>query len=174
MAATSEPNPYLRTKVMTAGPAELRLMLFDGALKFAEQGRQGLTEKNYELAFTGISRCQQILAELIVSLDPKQAPELCERLSGLYTFMMTRLMAASHERDPAIVAEVITLLEYERETWIMLLEKLAAEVAAAGNMTQTPDQTPDQTPGHTLGQTPLPDGDATAPGLIGGRVSLQG
>ena len=135
MAAGTETNPYLKTKVMTAGPAELRLMLFDGALKFAEQGRVGLAEKDYEAAYNGISRCQEILAELINSLDPKHAPELCEKLSGLYAFMMTRLMTASTKRDPAIVQEVITLLEFERETWVMLLAKLAGEKASAGPVT---------------------------------------
>ncbi len=140
MVAGTDPNPYLKTKIMTAGPAELRLMLFDGALKFAEQGRQGLSRKDYEAAYHGISRCQEILAELMNSLDPKHAPELCEKLSGLYAFMMTRLMAASTERDPAIVQEVIKLLEFERETWLMLLEKLAGEKAAAGSMTNDPDQ----------------------------------
>lgn len=126
----SAPNPYLKTKVMTAGPAELRLMLFDGALKFAEQGRRGLADKDYEAAFVGISRCQHILAELLCTLDPTHAPDLCERLSGLYTFMITRLMAASHERDPAIVQEVVKLLAYERETWVMLLEQLDGEANA--------------------------------------------
>ena len=33
--SSTEPNPYLRTQVMTASPPELRLMLFDGALRFA-------------------------------------------------------------------------------------------------------------------------------------------
>ncbi len=140
MAAGTDPNPYLKTKVMTAGPAELRLMLFDGAVKFAEQGRQGLAGKDYEAAYNGISRCQEILAELMNSLDPQHAPELCQKLSGLYAFMMTRLMTASTERDPAIVQEVITLLEFERETWTMLLAKLAGEKAAAGSMTGAADQ----------------------------------
>ncbi len=135
MATGTEPNPYLKTKVMTAGPAELRLMLFDGAVKFAEQGRQGLAAKDYEAAYNGISRCQEILAELMNSLDPKHAPDLCRKLSGLYAFMMTRLMTASSERDPEIVKEVLSLLEFERETWIMLLAKLAAEKAAAEPMT---------------------------------------
>ena len=139
MTAGTEPNPYLKTKVMTAGPAELRLMLFDGALKFAEQGRQGLDGKDYEAAYNGISRCQEIIAELMNSLAPEHAPELCQKLSGLYAFMMTRLMNASTERDPAIVQEVITLLEYERQTWLLLLAKLADEKAAAGVPAQTGD-----------------------------------
>ncbi len=164
MTLTSEPNPYLKTKVMTAGPAELRLMLFDGALKFIEQGRQGLVDKDYEAAFNGISRCQQILAELMSSLVPKHAPDLCERLIGLYTFMITRLMVASHERDPAIVDEVIKLLQFERETWIMLIDKLAAQNAAAGNMARTPELGNEQAAGDA----------PAAPGLTGGRVSCQG
>ena len=150
---------------MTAGPAELRLMLFDGALKFIGQGRQGLADKDYEAAFTGISRCQQIITELISSLEPKHAPELCERLTGLYTFMITRLMAATHERDPAIVDEIIELLKFERETWVMLLDQLADENAAARKMTRTPELDPAQ---------PAEGDAAPVPGLIGGRVSLQG
>ncbi len=158
MSTGPEPNPYLKTKVMTADPGQLRLMLFDGALKFAEQGRQGLVARDYEAAFNGISRCQQILAELLNSLNPQQAPELCQKLAGLYTFMVTRLMTASHHRDPAIVEEVIKLLQYERETWIMLLDKLARE-------TDTP--APPAAP-------PAPGSANDASSLIGGKVSFHG
>jgi flagellar protein FliS len=128
-ARTAETNTkaYLRTKVLTAGPAELRLMLFDGALKFAEKGRQGLADRDYEAAYEGISRCQQIILELINGLRPVQDPQLCNRLSGLYTFLYRRLIDASRERSPAIIAEVIKLLEYERQTWALLMDKLADE-----------------------------------------------
>ncbi|MHC4775207.1 MAG: flagellar export chaperone FliS [Planctomycetota bacterium] len=141
---------YLRTKIMTAGPAELRLMLFDGALKFAEKGRAGLVESDFEAAYEGISRCQQILLELINGLRPDQDPALCERLSGLYTFLYTRLIDASRERSAEIVEEVIKLLEYERQTWSMLLEKLAEAT--------------------TGGEQGLPDG----PDQTGGSVSVEG
>jgi flagellar protein FliS len=123
---------YLRTKVMTAGPAELRLMLLDGALKFAERGRSGLADKDFEAAYEGVSRCQQIILELINALQPEQDRELCDRLSGLYTFLYRRLIDASRERSPQIVEEVIKLLEYERQTWVMLIEKMAAENSGPG------------------------------------------
>jgi len=126
-AAEANSRAYLRTKVMTAGPAELRLMLFDGALKFAEQGRRGLADKDYEAAYEGVSRCQQIILELINGLRPDQDPALCDRLTGLYTFLYRRLIDASRERSAKIVEEVIKLLEYERQTWVMLMEKVAEE-----------------------------------------------
>lgn len=167
MTAT-KPNAYLRTRVMTANPAELRLMLFDGAIKFAEQGREGLIEKDFEKAYNGVTRCQAILMELISSLQPEQDPDLCRKLSALYTFMYTRMMNASSERDPAIVDEVLNLLRYERETWSLLMEKLVAENAAASAM-QSPG------PGSSAGKTDQPSQPAEQAGnLIGGRVSLQG
>lgn len=123
--ATPSANPYLKTQVLTASPAELRQMLLDGALKFAKQASEGLEKHDYEVLYNGVTRCQAILMELINALDPKHEPDLCKKLSGLYTFMYTRLVDASTNRDAAILDEVIRLLEYERETWTMVLAKLA-------------------------------------------------
>lgn len=164
----SKPNAYLRTRVLTANPAELRLMLFDGAIKFAEQGREGLANKDFELAYTGITRCQAILMELISSLRPEQDPDLCRKLSALYTFMYTRLMSASSERSPAIVDEVLNLLRYERETWSLLMEKMVKENAAASSL----DGPPASPPAGKTGQASQPGKGAG--NLVGGRVSLQG
>ena len=122
MATTT--NPYLRTKVLTASPAELRLMLLEGALKFAEQGRDGLQRHDYEAAYNGISRAQSILMELINNLRPEHDEELCLRISSLYTWMYLQLVQALTERDPERVVPVLERLEYERETWSMAVEKL--------------------------------------------------
>jgi len=133
MASPTPPtNQYLRTKVLTAPPAELRLLLLNGALRYAHQGRDGLAKGDFEASYEGISRCQQCVMELLSALRPGLAPELCARLSGLYTFMFTRLMSASSERNPAIVDEVIGLLEYERETWVLAMEEMARSGAAGG------------------------------------------
>ncbi|MCA9290434.1 MAG: flagellar export chaperone FliS [Phycisphaerales bacterium] len=121
---TPDPNAYLRTKVMTASPAELRLMLLDGAVKFARQGRDGLAAKDFEAAYNGITKCQDIIMELINSLRPEFDPTLCEKLSALYVFLYNRLIDASSHRDPTIIDEVVTLLEYERETWTLLMDQL--------------------------------------------------
>jgi len=166
MKPTSPPqaNAYLRTKVLTASPAELRLMLFDGAIRFAEQGRQGLDEKNYELAYTGITRCQNILMELINGLRPEHDPDLCQKLSALYTFMYTRLVTASSDKNPTIVDEVLKLLRFERETWQMLLDQLTRENGASSAMSETPGAKP-----ATAG-----DRGGAKSQLVSGSVSLKG
>ncbi|MCW5775779.1 MAG: flagellar export chaperone FliS [Phycisphaeraceae bacterium] len=127
---TSDPSAaatYLRTRVMTARPEELRMMLLDGALRFARQGREGLARRDYEASFTGLSQCQDIVMELATSVRSDQDRALAERVRGLYLYLYQELVQASVERDMTRVDGVIRLLEYERETWAMLLAKLAAE-----------------------------------------------
>ena len=155
---------YLQTTVMTANPAELRLMLVDGAIRCAQQGRDGLQRDDQEAAFNGISRCQQIVLELINGLRPEHDPELCQRLSSLYTFIYMRLVSASTQRDPSIVDEALKLLQFERETWSMLLEQLAAENKAAANATDVP---------ANVAPT-LPPAHGSLSAIIGGTVSVRG
>lgn len=109
---------------MTASPAELRLLLLDGAIRFARQANDGLSGKNYEQAFTGFTKCQNIILELLSALDKSQAPDLCDKLAGLYTFMFNRLIQASSAKSTDMVQEVLKLLEYERETWVLAMAKL--------------------------------------------------
>ena len=123
-------NAYLKTKVMSATPEELRLMLLDGALRFARIGRDGIAEKDYEKSFENIIKAKDIVLELINILRPDVDPDLCGKLSSLYTFMYQRLTDANMEHDAAIVEEVIGLLEYERETWVLLMEKIKTERAS--------------------------------------------
>ena len=67
---TDTANVYLRTKVLTASPEQLRLMLLEGAVKYARQGRDGMATKNHEQAFVGLSRSRDIVVELMTSIRP--------------------------------------------------------------------------------------------------------
>jgi flagellar protein FliS len=131
-------SAYLRTRVFTASPEQLRLMLLDGALKFARQGRDGLSARDFEASYNGFSRCRNIVLELINSMRPEVDPDLCARLSGLYTFIYTQLIEASHAKNVEAVDKVIALIEYERDTWALLIDKLAAEKAGAPALHATP------------------------------------
>jgi flagellar protein FliS len=138
MQNTAGSQAYLRTKVMTASPAELRLMLLDGAIRFSEQAKRGYETKDFELSFEGTTKAQAILLELLNALRPDQAPELCERLNALYTFLYRTLVEASMSRDAAKVDEVIGLLRFERETWSMCIDELARENRSAAGMQELP------------------------------------
>jgi flagellar protein FliS len=129
--AANPANAYLRTRVLTASPEELRMLLLDGAIKFARQGRDGLAAKDYEASYNGISQSRNIVLELLTSVKPEHDPELAERVKALYTFLYVTMVEASMEKSVQKLDSVISLLEYERETWQMLMDQLAKERGTA-------------------------------------------
>ncbi len=132
-------NAYLRTRVLTASPEQLRLMLLEGAVRFAKAGREGLAQKNFEASYDGFTKCRNIIIELMNSMRPEVDPELCQRVTALYTFLYVHLTEASMEKDAAKADEVIELLDYEKQTWVLLMDKLAADkLGGAGGVTPTP------------------------------------
>lgn len=129
---------YLRSKVMSAPPEELRLMLLDGALRFAHQARHGLEAAEYEQCYLGFSQCRAVIMELMTSINDEAAPEVAGKVRSLYAFFFSELVAASHEKDIARLGRVIELLEFERETWALLIDKLAEERGTPGRRAEEP------------------------------------
>lgn len=123
-ALNSTANAYLRTQVMSASAEELRLMLIDGAIRFTTLGRDGLAAGNHEQSYSGFTQARAIVSELMTSMRSDVAPELCERVRSLYSFMYAELVSASLDRDAAKADRVLELLRYERETWVMLMDEL--------------------------------------------------
>jgi len=124
-------NQYLRTKVLTATPEQLQMMLFDGALRFCEQARLALQSKNFEQSYDLIARVQKILLELSCSLKHDVLPDLCGKLAGLYNFAYRKLIEANVRHDLASLEQAMSILKYQRETWAMLLDQLGKQKAAA-------------------------------------------
>lgn len=146
MTTPDRANQYLRTRVMTASPAELRLLLLDGALKFLTQGIEGLEAKDYERSYSGFSQCRAIISELLQGVRDEVDPDLGERVRGLYTFMFNELVSASMEKDVAKAKVVVELLEYERETWVLAMEQLRAEGIEPSATPQPAADTPPAAP----------------------------
>ncbi|MDX2131664.1 MAG: flagellar export chaperone FliS [Planctomycetota bacterium] len=129
--AAAHANAYLRTRVLTASPEELRLMLLEGAVKFATQGRDGLARARHEAAFQGFSQARDIVFELMTTIREDIDPELARNAKALYAFIYRTLVEGAHEKDLAKIDKVIELLEFERETWVLLMRRLAEERGAA-------------------------------------------
>ncbi len=123
--STAVANPYLRTKILTASPEELRMMLYDGAIKFCRQGRDGLAAKQFEQAYNGLTRAQKIMLELSTSLSSDLDPDLHGKLSGLYTYIYRLLVDATLDRNVEKIDEAIGLIEYEKETWKLVMQQIA-------------------------------------------------
>ena len=115
---------YRAVKIQTASPAQVMLMLYDGAIRFAHIAQRKLEENDMPAKGTYLGKVQAIVSELMSSLDHTVAPELCERLQSLYIYMMERLSHANLKRDKAAIEEVIGLLTTLREGWSEALKSL--------------------------------------------------
>lgn len=120
----TRPNPYLTTRIMTASPEQLRLMLYDGALRFCNQARSALEKQDYEMSYDVLVRAQKIVLELSASLKHDQMPELCGKLASLYTYIYRKLVDANTMHDLDSLDEAVKHLQYDRQTWIMLMDEL--------------------------------------------------
>ena len=116
---------YLRNVVMTASPEQLHLMLLDGAIRFATQGRAAIVAGNIDAMFTALERAQRIVLELSSGLRREVDPLLVDRMAALYTFIFRRLTEANLHRDTQAADDALRILRHQRETWSLLLDKLA-------------------------------------------------
>ncbi|NLM52708.1 MAG: flagellar export chaperone FliS [Firmicutes bacterium] len=113
------PNPYQKyqkTMVETVTPAQLVLMLYNGAIRFLKQAQMGLEEGKLEVCHQNILKAQDILTELMTSLDLEQG-EIARNLYQLYDYMYHRLVDANIKKDGQILLEVQQFLSELRETW---------------------------------------------------------
>ena len=123
-------NEYLRDAVMTATPEQLQLMLYDGAIRFTKKGIEGVRQKKWEDAFDGFNRAQKIILEMLNALNYDVDRQLCTKMASLYHFIYRKLVEAGVDRNPATGEEALQQLEYQRETWVLLMEKLRQEGAS--------------------------------------------
>jgi flagellar protein FliS len=121
---------YFRTKILTATPEQLQLMLFDGAIRFCEQARLAMEKRDWEQTYLLISRAQKIVTEMTGSLKHDVYPELCGKLSSLYNYALRCLIVASTQHKIESLDEALSVLKYQRQSWVLLMDKLGRDKAA--------------------------------------------
>lgn len=124
---------YQDMKVQTASPAQIMIMLYDGAIRFTLQAKKKLEEGDFEGKGIFISKTQAIIDELMNSLNFDIAPELCENLQQLYIYMNERLSEANIKRDLDALDEVVGLLNTLRDGWKQALASEADPTANGGS-----------------------------------------
>jgi len=100
---------------MTSSPAELTLMLYDGAIKFLNIALGAIEEKDVQKAHTNILKAEHIIDYLRQTLDMKYA--VAQDFENIYSYLSQRLIEANLKKDPAILEEVNGHLHSVRDTW---------------------------------------------------------
>lgn len=111
-------NPYAKyndSKVLTATPAELTLMLYEGALKFCNIAIMGIEQKDIQKAHNNIVKVQKIIDEFRATLDMKYP--VAKDFDRVYVYLQKRLIDANMTKDKEIMEEIATHIRSMRDTW---------------------------------------------------------
>ncbi|MBP1157790.1 flagellar protein FliS [Paenibacillus sp. PvR052] len=117
---------YQNNQVTTSTPGELTLMLYNGAIKFIKQTKSAILEKQLDKAHHFNLRVQDIINELIITLD--RSYPISEQLLIMYDYMKRRMIEANIKKDGTIIDEVEGFFVQFRDTWkeVMILSKQQA------------------------------------------------
>lgn len=98
-------------------------MLYNGALKFLKQSKASIAEKKWEKANEYNMRVQNIVGELMITLDENYP--VAKQMLSLYEYVQSRLIEANIKKEISILDEIEGLLTQFRDTWkqAMILAK---------------------------------------------------
>lgn len=112
---------YTTNKILTASPAEVTLMLYEGAIKFVNIAIVAIEHGEIEKAHNNIVKAQRIIEEFRNTLDHKYP--VAEDFDRIYVYLLQRLLQANIKKDTEILEEVNTHLRSVRDTWKEVMRK---------------------------------------------------
>ena len=101
--------------VNTASPAELTLMLYDGAIKFCNIAIGALEKGDNQKANTNLIKAQKIIVEFRTTLDFKYP--VAQQFDIVYDYIYRRLVEANINKDKDIAEEALKYIREMRDTW---------------------------------------------------------
>ena len=120
MALPSAYAQYNNSKILTASPAELTLMLYEGAIKFCNIAIIAVEQKDIEKAHNNIIKPERIIDYFRQTLDMKYP--VAQDFERVYTYLAHRLTQANIKKDKEILEEVNQHLRDMRDTWKQVME----------------------------------------------------
>ncbi|MDR2174624.1 MAG: flagellar export chaperone FliS [Synergistaceae bacterium] len=126
---------YQATQIATATKEQLLLILYDIGIRACRIAVSALDKdgkaQDYDLANTEILRAQDVIRELMVTLNTEKGGEMARGLMQLYDYMYQQLVTANVRKEAKNVAVVLSMLEELKETWEEALVKLLKEYQQA-------------------------------------------
>lgn len=116
-------NTYLETQINTATPQKLRLMLIEGAIRYAQQTIDYWQQGRGEDGLAALLRCQAVVAELLGGVR-EDGTALTRQVIDIYVFLALELNEAEMNFDAERVAGVVRVLQEDRQTWQELCQHL--------------------------------------------------
>lgn len=129
-STAAKTNAYAKVDVETASQGKLIVMLFNGAIKRAEEAKRQMEKGSRQAAHNNLIRAQEIVAELRGALNMK-AGDIANNLDRIYEYMQHLLIQANIRKETAPIDECLGHMTELRDTWQELFDGLSKEQAAA-------------------------------------------
>jgi len=108
---------YRKNQVTTVPPGRLVLLLYDGAIRFLNQGGPALERGDIQATSDNLCRAQEIIGTLLGALDREAGGSLAENLANLYNYVLRLVTRANVEKDSRPLREAVALLGELRSGW---------------------------------------------------------
>ena len=116
-------NAYQKNAVMTASPAELTLMLYNGAIKFCNVAIMAMEKKDIMGAHENIMKAEAIITELQATLDHKYP--VWEDFDRVYDYIYKLLVEGNMHKDIEEIEDALKYIREMRDTWKEVMKKAA-------------------------------------------------
>ena len=116
---------YNQQQLMNAPPEQLTLMLYNGCLRFIEDGITEVKERKFEEANTSLQKAQRIISEFRLTLNMDY--EIAHQLLPLYNYVYDRLVEGNIRGKIEPLEEAQTIITELRDAWVGAMRKARIE-----------------------------------------------
>ena len=120
MAYRNAAQIYGQNKILTASPAELTLMLYEGAIKFCNKAVEAVDNGDVVSAHQNIRKVENIIIEFQATLDHKY--EVAKDFDIIYDYIYRKLVEANIKKDKETLEIVLKELRDLRDSWKVIMK----------------------------------------------------
>ena len=110
-------SAYKSNEISTASQGTLIVMLYDGAIRFIQIAIDNMQPSSFDIVNTNLIKAQDIVTELMLSLDMDKGGEIASNLSAIYLYLKRRLLEGNIQKSVEILEEVKKFMGELREAW---------------------------------------------------------
>lgn len=132
----SRQTAYRETEVLSSSPERLIPLMYEKLLVSLKRGALCIERGDIEGKYESLGRAQDIVHELLGSLDYEQGGDIARRLASLYVFWAKEVSEASRRLQPARISKVAEMVSDLHESWVEAVrsvERGGSEPGAAGS-----------------------------------------
>ena len=125
------PTAYRDTEVLSSSPERLIALMYERLLVSLKRGAACIRNKDLDGKFENLQRAQDLVYELMGSLDYERGGDIARRLASLYTFWSREISEAGRTLDERRLARVTGMVAELHESWQEAVRVVEGDVRAA-------------------------------------------